>query len=194
MLRRALLALVLAIIATAIVLIGSQRLRVARVADLHEHAASMTISASGFGGGGDIPTQFTCRGASDSPELAWSGAPVGTKSYVIVMRDDDVPHPLFSIATFTHWLLYNIPVSRTSIAAKVPAQALADAQIEVGQNSDQADGYFAPCPPMGRHIYTVSIYAIDLAHITPSSNDADALFDVIKGHVLGYGEVSGAMS
>ena len=193
-LQRAMLALLLAIIATAMVLIGSERLRVARVASLHEHVASMTISASGFGGGGELPAEYTCHGAGHSPEVQWSGAPVGTKSLVITLRDDDVPAPMFPIGSSTHWLLYNIAVSRTGIDANVSAQTLRAADIDVGANSDRAVGYFAPCPPIGRHTYTVAIYAIDLDHLELNSHDADAVFAVIKGHVLGYGSVAGELS
>jgi Raf kinase inhibitor-like YbhB/YbcL family protein len=199
-LRRALLAFLLALIATAIVLVGSERFRVARVEDLREHAAPMKmawlshLAAAQDSSGAQMPSAWTCYGDGHTPALQWSDAPAGTRSYVVVVRDDDVPDPMFPIATFTHWLLYNIPLARNQIDEDVSAQQIKEAGMTVGRNSDQASGYFPPCPPMGRHEYIFSVYAIDLEHIDPKTADAVDVYEAIRGHVLGYGELRGALS
>ncbi len=35
---------------------------------------------------GLIPSQFTCRGAGQSPPVYWSGAPSGTRSFALVVE------------------------------------------------------------------------------------------------------------
>ncbi len=66
---------------------------------------------------GAIPADFTCDGqpfaSGESPELLWSGAPSGTLSYAIVLKDltlveeaDPVPE-VFNRAF--HWVIWDIP-------------------------------------------------------------------------------------
>lgn len=64
-----------------------------------------------------------------NPHLAWSDAPVGTRSFAIICHDPDVPSRGDDVnqegrevpadlprVDFFHWLLWNIPVGVTDIA------------------------------------------------------------------------------
>ncbi len=75
---------------------------------------------------GDGRTQ---DGGNRSPHLAWSGAPDGTRSFAVVVRDPDVPADASDAntegktipadaprTTFYHWLLVDVPASVTEIA------------------------------------------------------------------------------
>jgi Raf kinase inhibitor-like YbhB/YbcL family protein len=192
-LRRVLLAFVLAVGATVVVLVGAARSRNASLAALHRDAAMLVVSAPQFAQA-SIPDQFSCKGAGHSPALSWSAAPKSTASFLVLMRDQDVPHPYFPIASFDHWLLYDIAPSITSIDANASSHSLSDQHIVSAINSDRAAGYFAPCPPMGRHAYVLSVYALDIAHLAPKDNDAESVLELIKGHVIGYGAVTGMLS
>ena len=192
-LRRALLALALAVVATAVVLVGAARSRNASLAVLHRDTALLVVSAPQFAQA-TIPDEFTCKGAGQSPAVSWSGAPPHTASYLVLLRDQDVPHPYFPIASFNHWLLYDIAATSTSIDANVTGKSLSDQHIETAINSDRVAGYFAPCPPMGRHSYVLAVYALDIAHLEPRDNDAETILELIKGHVIGYGAVTGKLS
>jgi phosphatidylethanolamine-binding protein (PEBP) family uncharacterized protein len=55
-------------------------------------------------------------------------------------------------------------------------------------------GYFAPCPPMGRHAYVVAVYALDVPHLEAKDNAAESVLEALKGHVIGYGAVKGMLS
>src|SRR5579864_7816089 len=55
---------------------------------------------------------FGCAGGNQSPELRWSGAPQGTKSYAVALFDPDAMQG----RGFWHWLMVNIPVSITSLS------------------------------------------------------------------------------
>ncbi len=55
-----------------------------------------------------IPSKHTQAGTEISPALAWTSAPEGTESFVLIMRDLD---GLSNLGTDTHlyWMLWNIP-------------------------------------------------------------------------------------
>src|SRR5579872_6008104 len=55
-------------------------------------AATITISSAAFKNNQTIPRRFSCQGEDISPTLAWSGAPKGTKSFALIVRDPDAPH------------------------------------------------------------------------------------------------------
>ena len=53
----------------------------------------LTLISSAFSHQVSIPQRYTCEGDDISPPLAWSGAPAGTKSFVLVVDDPDARDP-----------------------------------------------------------------------------------------------------
>ena len=47
----------------------------------------ITVTSPEFGQGVPIPLQYTCYGEGESPPLAWSGQPAGTRALALVMDD-----------------------------------------------------------------------------------------------------------
>ena len=53
----------------------------------------MTLTSTAFADGAKIPAKYTQAGEEASPPLAWSGAPEGTASFVVMMHDVDTAIP-----------------------------------------------------------------------------------------------------
>ncbi len=151
---------------------------------------SLTIASADFASGGAIPKLHTCKGADVSPELHWSGAPSGTKSFALVVTDPDAPDPAAPKMVWTHWMLYAMPATATGLARGIKRHEL-PAGTREGKNDSMEEGWSGPCPPIGKHRYFFRLYALD--EVTPDlqSPDRARLEQVLTGHVLAVAEVMG---
>jgi len=101
---------------------------------------------------------FGCTGGNVSPQLAWSGAPPGTKSFVVTVYDPDAP----TGSGFWHWVIMNLPPTTTEL----PTGASRTAKLPKGAVEIRTDfgtpGYGGPCPPAGDkpHRYVFTVYAL----------------------------------
>src|SRR5688572_29057402 len=73
---------------------------------------------SDFANGGKLAVEHSADGDNSSPNLNWSGAPEGTKSFVLMMDDPDAATP----KPFVHWIMYNIPASVTALREGFPTE------------------------------------------------------------------------
>jgi Raf kinase inhibitor-like YbhB/YbcL family protein len=193
----------------------------------------MQLRSESFPNHGPIPGEFAfCVPAEDghvalapnrNPQLNWTGAPPGTKSYAIICTDPDVPsrgddvnkegrsvpHDLPRV-DFFHWVLVDIPVTLTEIAAgshchcvtargKAPGAAPSGHGVQgindytgwfAGDPDMHGDygGYDGPCPPWNDerlHHYHFTIYALDVESVglSGSFGGAEALA-AMNGHIL----------
>jgi Raf kinase inhibitor-like YbhB/YbcL family protein len=153
----------------------------------HAQAASgdvimaLKLESSAIAAGGAIPSKHTCEGDNISPPLAWSGAPKGTKSYVLIVDDPDAPDPAAPKMTWVHWVLYNIPAATAGLPENVSKLPSGTGE---GINDWQSTGYGGPCPPIGRHRYFHKLYALDtLLTLNGTPTKAD-LEKAMQGHIL----------
>jgi Raf kinase inhibitor-like YbhB/YbcL family protein len=149
-------------------------------------AAAFAITSSAFTNGGNIPPKFTCDAGTDnpSPALAWSDAPAGTKSLVLIMHDPDAP----LAGGFTHWVLFDIPPSTTQLPEGFKAGSVGVS----GNSGFRRAGYGGPCPPSGVHHYHFMLSALDTASLglQPGATKAD-VEKAMQGHVVGTAELVG---
>ncbi len=103
---------------------------------------------------------FGCSGKNESPQLSWTNAPAGTKSFAVTMYDPDAP----TGSGWWHWLVFDIPANVNelvsnagnidlNIAPKTAIQSITDYGTK---------GYGGPCPPKehGLHQYIITVYAL----------------------------------
>ncbi|MEJ5240861.1 MAG: YbhB/YbcL family Raf kinase inhibitor-like protein [Anaerolineales bacterium] len=148
-----------------------------------------SFSSPAFGHGQPIPPVYTCKGRDISPPLMWSDLPQGTKSLALIMDDPDAP-----MGTWVHWVIYNIPPTRTGLEEAIPAdERLADGSLQ-GKNSWRRIGYGGPCPPSGTHRYFFRLYALDsMLSLAPGATK-EQLLQAMQGHILAQAEWMGTFS
>ncbi|HUH12110.1 MAG TPA: YbhB/YbcL family Raf kinase inhibitor-like protein, partial [Longimicrobiales bacterium] len=127
--------------------------------------------------------RYTCEGEDLSPPLAWRGAPAGTKSLALIVDDPDAPDPEAPKMTYVHWVLYGLPDDAEGLPEGASPSALPGGAVE-GTNDWKRTGWGGPCPPIGRHRYFHTLYALDvrlegLGHATKQE-----LLDAMEGHVI----------
>jgi Raf kinase inhibitor-like YbhB/YbcL family protein len=150
----------------------------------------MELGSSAFGPGTDIPSLYTCEGRDQSPSLAWSGVPAGTRSLALIVDDPDAPDPAAPKMTWVHWVLYNLPPDTTALPAGA-SRATLPAGAREGLNDWQREGYGGPCPPIGRHRYVHKLYALDIPLPVLQPATKAALERAMQGHVLAKSELVG---
>ena len=140
---------------------------------------------------GEIPRLYTGEGRDVSPPLAWTGAPEGTKCFVLIVDDPDAPDPRAPKLTWVHWVLYNIPASAAGLPEAVKSSDLPSGTRE-GLNDWKRKGYGGPMPPIGRHRCFHKLYALDAVLPDLGTPTKAVLEKAIAGHVLAKAELIGA--
>jgi Raf kinase inhibitor-like YbhB/YbcL family protein len=147
----------------------------------------ITITSTAFSAGNPVPAKFTGQGINISPDLAWSGAPTGLRSYAVICDDPDAPS-----GTWVHWTIWNIPPSTTSLPEGVASdETLPDGSIQ-GITSSGHSGYGGPMPPKGNaHHYYFRVYALDIMLTIDASALRSELDSAMQGQVLSQGQLMG---
>lgn len=146
-------------------------------------AHRLKVTSAQFAPGGRIPEAQSSYGASQSPALSWSGAPAGTKSYVVLTEDPDASTP----KPFVHWVVFDVPAT----ARGLPANGL-PAGAKAGVNGSGKAGYRGPHPPAdGDHHYHFQVFALNRQLGLAETADRDAVAAAMRGHVLAAGDLVG---
>jgi Raf kinase inhibitor-like YbhB/YbcL family protein len=113
----------------------------------------MQLTSPSFKEGEQINPRHTCDGENLSPELQWTYAPKGTRTFALVVDDPDAPS-----GSFTHWLLFDIPASEHGLPEGTTGVGIS------GENDFQQAGYGGQCPPRNDkpHRYYFRLYALDV--------------------------------
>lgn len=150
----------------------------------------LIITSPAFIHDGAIPGRHTCDGPDVSPQLAWTGAPAGSKSLALVVYDPDAPDPAAPKMTWVHWVLYNIPADSGGLPEGATTEMLPSGTLQ-GLNDWHLTGYGGPCPPIGRHRYFFKLYALDIVLPDLKRPAKPALEKAMQGHVLARSELVG---
>ncbi len=156
----------------------------------HGDLVALTLTSPAFSPDGEIPARHTCEADDVSPALSWSGAPAGTRSFVLIVDDPDAPDPRAPRMTWVHWVLYDIPATATGLPEGVRQRDLPKGTRE-GLNDWKKTGYGGPCPPIGRHRYFHKLYALDAELPDLKGPTKAKLEKAMQGHVLARAELVG---
>ena len=134
-------------------------------------------------------------GEDRSPTLSWSGAPAGTKSFVVTVYDPDAP----TGSGYWHWAVHDIPGEVTALPADAgnPDAGLLPAGAITIANESREERFEGAAPPAGdgdhRYVFTVS--ALDVAHLElPGGCTPAMLGSVMRTAVIGRAQFTALSS
>lgn len=151
---------------------------------------SLSLTSPAFDNGTAIPEIYTCDGTNLSPPLSWSGLPPRTKSLALTIEDPDAPDPAAPQRTWTHWVVYNLPLSINSLPAGALGQDLPRGSRQ-GLNDWEEASYGGPCPPVGQHRYIHKLYALDITLPDIGPCTRARLEQVMRPHIIEQAELVG---
>lgn len=150
---------------------------------------TFTLTSTGFTDGGALPdAQVHARG-NRSPQLSWSGAPEGTKSFAITCYDPDAP----TGSGFWHWTVANIPADVTGLGEGASSAGLPEGAVE-GRTDFGEPGFGGAAPPPGHgpHHYVFTVFAVDVEQLPVTPEDSGAKFGFnLHFHTLARASITG---
>ncbi len=140
-------------------------------------AENLELSSSDIVEGGPLSINhvfkgFGCEGNNQSPQLSWSGAPKGTKSFVVTAYDPDAP----TGSGWWHWVAFNIPATTQML----PRDASDSGKMPIGTVEARTDygtkQFGGACPPPGEvHRYIFTVYALGVEKLNLDASASPAL-------------------
>jgi len=134
-----------------------------------------------------LSAKFNVPGGEDiSPHLAWTGAPAGTKSYVVTCYDPDAP----TVSGFWHWAMYDIPADVLSLPLNAGDEGGAGmpAGAKMLLNDAGFAGFLGAAPPPGhgdhRYMFVVSALGVDNLPIVASTSPSVMSFNMFGAGVM----------
>ncbi|GGZ32328.1 YbhB/YbcL family Raf kinase inhibitor-like protein [Asticcacaulis endophyticus] len=150
--------------------------------------SSSTISEGGKLGLAQVFKGFGCEGGNVSPDLSWSNAPQGTKSFAVTVYDPDAP----TGSGWWHWNVVNISPSVSSIKSGASATGTLPAGAAQIKNDYGASAFGGACPPPGevhRYIFTVYALGVDKLDLPKDASNALAGF-MIRANAIDQASIT----
>jgi Raf kinase inhibitor-like YbhB/YbcL family protein len=137
-----------------------------------------------------IPHRYRALEEDLSPPMAWSGMPPATRTLVLTMvNPDPVPEGR------THWLVYNIPASRSALPEGVCHCGDLSDGTQQGVNDFSSVGWHGPNPrPGSASRYHFRLYALDTPLPLGAGASRQEVLRAMRGHVLSEATLSATAS
>lgn len=135
---------------------------------------------------GNLPANPNCVGQNVSPALTWTNPPSGTRSFALLVYDQEGRNGL----GVAHWVAYNIPVSVSGFSeneASAPSS-----KYTGGKSTLNLGSYMGPCPPAstGQHHYVYTLIATDVeVGALPAGLTMQELLSRLNGHAKGASSI-----
>jgi phosphatidylethanolamine-binding protein (PEBP) family uncharacterized protein len=134
---------------------------------------------------GMLPAEYTCDGASATPELRWSNPPKGSKSFALLMSHIPPTGPGGLETPHWYWIIWDIPTNIKSL----PKNGTSIGKIG-GNSVNRNIGYAPPCSKgPGEKLYTYTLYALsksaNLGDASTASVNREILLSAISKITLG---------
>lgn len=152
----------------------------------------MKLTSPDIKHGERLPDRLAFDHQNQSPTLAWSELPEGTKELAIICDDPDAP-----MGTWVHWVIYGIPASIGILSGGIPKKGTLDEIPGAcqGKNGWGNIGYDGPRPPRGpSHRYFFKLYALKEQLKLGPGLTASQLQKAMKGKTLAEAELMGTYS
>lgn len=162
---------------------------------LAAHADAFRLSSDSMADGKPLSLKqvyrgFGCEGGNVSPQVWWSGAPLGTKSFAITAYDPDAP----TGSGWWHWTVANLPASVHSLPEGAGSQGGSLPPGAVQGRTDYGESRFGgACPPAGDkpHRYQFTVWALKIDKLPIDANASGALVGfMLNANALGKAQLT----
>jgi Raf kinase inhibitor-like YbhB/YbcL family protein len=125
--------------------------------DLLPPVPSFHVTSADVQDGRPLKDDQVAAKGNTSPQLSWSDAPEGTKSFVVTCFDPDAPTP----SGFWHWVLVDLPADVTSLDTGAASHSLPGKAFHC-RNDGGEKGFMGAAPPPGDqvHRYFYVVHAV----------------------------------
>ena len=149
----------------------------------------MTLVATAWPDGGQIPVKHTQAGEETSPAFTWSPVPDNTVSFALIVHDLDAPIGNGS-DDILHWMLWNIPAGTNSLREGISRGAmLPDGTRQISATGPNYRGPGAAASGPAHH-YVFELFALDTMIEVPAVGAQPpatraAVVAAMAGHIRG---------
>ena len=148
--------------------------------DLLPAVPSFEVTSTDVSEGQPLADAQVADAGNTSPQLSWSGAPEGTKSFTVTCFDPDAPTP----SGFWHWVLVDLPADITELPTGIGS---ADADLPGGafmcRNDMGSKDFTGAAPPQGdqvhRYFFVVHAVSEDALGVDSDASPAVVSFNLV---------------
>lgn len=138
---------------------------------------SFEVTSEDITDGAPLPDAHVADKGNTSPHLSWSGAPEGTRSFVVTCFDPDAPTP----SGFWHWCLVDLPADVTSLPTGAASGDLPGDAFQLRNDGGEV-GFMGAAPPAGdhphRYFFVVHAVGEDTLGVDLDASNAVASFNL----------------